>query len=208
MTLTFFAGTALVVIAYSLGAVPWGVVLGRLFAGKDLRDFGSQSTGATNAYRVLGWKFSAGVFALDFFKGLVPVLIARWMDVGWWFVGAVGFAAVVGHCWSAFIKFGGGKGMATGAGAIAGMVPWVLLVLPVMALIVWATRYVSLASLAGTALATGMVAFFAIEGREPAQAAIATLGVAAVIYIRHYGNIGRLIHGNERRLSRRRATPS
>jgi acyl phosphate:glycerol-3-phosphate acyltransferase len=208
MNWMFFSGVTLVVAAYALGAVPWGVVLGKLFAGKDLRDFGSNSTGATNAYRVLGWKFSAGVFALDFCKGLVPVLLARWMDVGWWFVGAVGFASVVGHCWSAFIKFGGGKGMATGAGAIAGMVPWVLLVLPVMVLIVWATRYVSLASLAGTALATGMVALFAVTGKEPSQAAIATLGVAAVIYIRHYSNIGRLIHGNERRLSRRPASPA
>ena len=206
--MTILAGAVLVVAAYGLGAVPWGVVLGRVLAGKDLRDYGSQSTGTTNAYRVLGWRFSAAVFVLDFLKGLIPVVLARWLDAGWWFVGAVAFATVVGHCWSAFIRFGGGKGMATGAGAIAGMVPWVLLVLPVMALIVWLTRYVSLASLASTALATALVALFAMTGREPAQAALACFAVAAVIFIRHQSNIGRLIHGKERRLSRRTPSPS
>lgn len=197
------AGILLIVAAYGFGAIPWGVVLGRVLAGKDLRDFGSNSTGATNAYRVLGWKFSAAVFLLDFAKGLIPVVLARWMDVGWWFVGAVAFATVVGHCWSAFIRFGGGKGMATGAGAIAGMVPWVLIVLPIMIIIVIATKYVSLASLVGTALATGLVWLAWATGYEPAQAALACAAVAAVIFIRHHGNIDRLLHGKERRFSLR-----
>jgi glycerol-3-phosphate acyltransferase PlsY len=198
-------GIVTVAGAYLLGAIPWGVVLGRAFASTDIRDFGSQSTGATNMYRVLGWRFSVAVFALDFLKGLLPVLLARWLDADWWLVGAIAVATVVGHCWSVFIGFSGGKGMATGAGAIVAMAPWVLVVLPVMALIVWITRYVSLASLAGTALATLLVVLAAFEGHEPAAVAIACVAIAAVIFNRHKGNIERLRSGTERRLTRRSA---
>lgn len=193
----------LIAAAYAAGAIPWGVVLGRVFAGTDLRDHGSQSTGTTNAYRVLGWQFSAAVFMLDFAKGLVPVLIARWLDMDWWVVGVIAVATVVGHCWSVFIGFTGGKGMATGGGALAAMLPWVLLVLPVMVLIVWATRYVSLASLAGTALAVAFAVVAAATGREPYAVAVACAAVGAIIFVRHQSNIERLRAGSERRLGRR-----
>lgn len=189
--------------AYAAGAVPWGVVLGRVFAGTDIRDYGSQSTGTTNAQRVLGWPYAAAVFVLDFAKGLVPVLIARALDMDWWVIGAVGVATVAGHCWSIFIGFSGGKGMATGGGALAGMMPIVLLVLPVMILVVWATRYVSLASLTGTAIAVVVAIIAAATGREPAAVAVACAVVGAIIFIRHQGNIERLLAGKERRLGRK-----
>lgn len=201
--MTILGAALLVTAAYLSGAIPWGVVLGRLFAGTDLREHGSQSTGTTNAYRILGWKFSASVFVLDFAKGLIPVLVARWLDTGWWVAGVVAVATVVGHCWSVFIGFDGGKGMATGGGALAAMVPWVLLILPVMALIVWATRYVSLASLVGTALAVVLATAAALSGEEPAAVAVAFATVGAIIFVRHQSNIGRLLAGNERRLTRR-----
>jgi glycerol-3-phosphate acyltransferase PlsY len=193
----------LIAAAYAAGAVPWGVVLGRVFAGTDLREHGSQSTGTTNAHRVLGWQFAAAVFVLDFAKGLVPVLAARWLDMDWWVVGAVAVASVAGHCWSIFIGFSGGKGMATGGGALAGMMPVVLLVLPVMVLVVWLTRYVSLASLTGTAIAVAIATIAAATGREPAAVAVACAAVGAIIFVRHQGNIERLLAGNERRLGRK-----
>lgn len=196
-------GLLLVVAAYFLGAVPWGVVLGRVFAGTDLRKFGSQSTGATNAYRVLGGKFSVAVLVLDIAKGMIPVLIARWLDVSWWFVAAAAVAAVIGHCFSVFIGFTGGKGMATSGGAIIGMVPWVLIVFPVMLVIVWRTRYVSLASLTGTALAAVLLIIAAIAGWEPVQAAIGCCAVAVIVFDRHRGNIERLRNGTERKFGRR-----
>jgi glycerol-3-phosphate acyltransferase PlsY len=177
-----------------------------MFAGTDLREHGSQSTGATNAYRVLGWQFSVAVFVLDFTKGLAPVLIARWLDADWWVIAAVAVATVVGHCWSTFIGFSGGKGMATGGGALIGMMPWILLVLPVMVVIVLVTRYMSLASLTGTALAVLLAVLAAATDREPAAAAVACAVVAAIIFLRHQGNIERLLAGNERRLSRRSGT--
>jgi glycerol-3-phosphate acyltransferase PlsY len=189
--------------AYAVGAIPWGVVLGRVFASTDLRSHGSKSTGSTNAYRVLGWRISVAVLLLDMLKGVVPVLVARWADADWWIVAAAGVATVIGHCWSPFIRFEGGKGMATGAGAIAAMVPWVLLVFPLMVLIVALTRYVSLASMAGTALATLGLIVAAFLGWVPVEAAFACLGLLAIILLRHQGNIQRLREGNERRLTRR-----
>jgi glycerol-3-phosphate acyltransferase PlsY len=93
--LSILGSVLLVAAAYVAGAIPWGVVLGRIFANTDLREHGSQSTGTTNAYRVLGWQFSAAVFVLDFAKGLIPVLAARWLDMDWWVVGAVAVEAVI-----------------------------------------------------------------------------------------------------------------
>jgi glycerol-3-phosphate acyltransferase PlsY len=137
----------LILVGYLSGSVPWGVLLGRWLGNVDLRRHGSGSIGATNALRLLGWRASVAVFLLDFGKGFVPVAIARLAGLDGWWVAVVGVAAVVGHCWSPLIGFKGGKGMATGAGAAAGLFPWVLLVFPLMVLVVALTRYVSLASL-------------------------------------------------------------
>src|SRR5688572_6956261 len=98
----------LVIGAYLIGAVPRGLVLGKL-NGIDVRTHGSGGTGATNTLRLHGWKIAAAVFVLDFCKGLVPVLVARWLDAPSWVVGAVGVATVVGHCWPVYIGFKGGK---------------------------------------------------------------------------------------------------
>jgi glycerol-3-phosphate acyltransferase PlsY len=206
--LNVIGAAAIVAAAYLAGAIPCGVVLGRLFAGTDLREFGSKSTGATNAYRVLGGKFSAAVLVLDILKGAAPVIVARWLDLNWWVIGAAGVAAVAGHCWSVFIGFSGGKGMATSGGAIGAMAPWVLLVFPIMLLIVWRTRYVSLASLTGTALAALLLVIAAIAGWEPAAAAVACCAVAAIVFERHRGNIERLRNGTERKFGRKEAPAS
>lgn len=199
----------LIVGSYLLGAIPWGVVIGRLFySGTDLREHGSKSTGATNAYRVFGAKVSGSVFLLDAFKGVVPVVVARALDVDWWVVGAVALASVIGHCWSIFIGFTGGKGVATGAGAIAAMAPWALVVLPLVVIIIWVTRYVSLASLTCSALAAVLVTIGAATDRAPVEAAVASILICVVIFERHRGNIQRLRAGTERRLQRRSSVPA
>src|SRR5687768_6985245 len=97
-------GAFMVLVGYAVGAVPWGVVLGRLFHSTDLRDHGSGNIGSTNAYRVFGWKFSIGVLALDIVKGAVPVLLTRLLGGGDWVQSFVAVATVVGHCWSPFIS--------------------------------------------------------------------------------------------------------
>src|SRR6476659_9663907 len=107
------AGIALVVCSFLLGAIPWGYIAGKVRGGIDLRTVGSGSTGATNVLRTLGARASATVFILDFLKGLVPVLAAKMLgfEPEWQAVAAV--ATVAGHCWSPFIQFKGGKGVAT-----------------------------------------------------------------------------------------------
>ena len=194
------AGIVFVVIAFLVGAVPWGYLAGKSARGIDLRSVGSGGTGATNVLRTLGAKASIAVAILDVLKGLLPVVFARTanFDSGWTAAAAV--AAVAGHCWSPFIAFKGGKGVATGAGAAVGLFPQVLLVLPVMALIVRTTRFVSLGSLVAAWLAALLAAAFAAAGQLEWSTALAILAISAIITLRHEGNIRRLLAGTERRI--------
>ena len=193
-------GPLLVVAAYVAGAMPWGFLLGCWFGDVDLRTRGSGGTGATNAMRVLGWRVSLAVLALDAGKGFVPVAVARLAGLDGWWVAGVGVAAVAGHCWSPMIGFRGGKGMATGAGAAAGMLPWVLLVLPLMVVIVALTRYVSLASLSGSLVVSLVLVALSMAEEVPWSVTVAILGITAIIVVQHKDNIRRLLAGTERRL--------
>lgn len=187
-------------LAFLVGSIPWGYLAGRIAKGVDLRAVGSGGTGATNVLRTLGVKASLAVFVLDFLKGFLPVVVAlrAGLDPSW--TGAVAVATVAGHCWSPFIGFKGGKGVATGAGAALALFPLTLLALPVMALIVWQTRFVSLGSLVGASLTSLLAVVMAATGRlEPAYA-VALLTISAIIILRHKGNIERLANGTERRI--------
>lgn len=197
---------ALILMTYLVGSIPWGVVLGRVFKGVDVRQHGSGATGATNALRVLGWRYSIAVFVLDFFKGLVPVALARVLDCPGWVVSAVALASVIGHCWSPFIGFRGGKGMATGGGAAVALMPWLVLMLVPMSIVVAVTRYVSLASLTAAAIGSGLVVALALWGSFPIWWATGVVAVAAVIVIQHRSNINRLLHGTERKFGQHVAT--
>lgn len=193
----------LILGAYIVGGIPWGVVLGRVFKGVDVRQHGSGATGATNALRVLGWKFSVAVFVLDFLKGLLPVALARWLDSPGWVIGAVAVVTVAGHCWSPFIGFRGGKGMATGGGAAVALMPWLAFMLVPMIIVVAITRYVSLASLSAAAIGSGLVIALALSGSFPSWWAFGVVTVAAIIVIQHRGNIARLLNGTERKFGNR-----
>lgn len=193
----------LILGTYILGGIPWGVALGRVFKGVDVRKHGSGATGATNALRVLGWKLSVAVFVLDFLKGLLPVALARWLDVPGWVIGAVAIVSVAGHCWSPFIGFRGGKGMATGGGAAVALMPWLVFMLVPMIIVVAITRYVSLASLSAAAIGSGLVIALALSGSFPSWWAIGVVTVATIIVIQHRGNITRLLNGTERKFGNR-----
>ena len=203
----WISGLALLVAAYAVGAVPWGIVLGRLFSGVDLRGYGSRSIGATNALRVLGWKISLAVLVLDLLKGLIPVVLARAFGQSDWMVALIGIATVAGHCWSPYIRFRGGKGVATGAGAAFGLFPWLLILVPVMAIVVALTKYVSLGSILSSILASALVLVIAIMGDVSWAVWIAITGISAIIVYKHRGNIQRLIAGTENRLGQS-AAPS
>ncbi len=193
-----FFGLLLIAMAYLIGAVPWGVVLGKV-NGINVRDHGSGGTGATNTLRLLGWKIALAVFVLDFGKGLLPVLITRLFDSPTWVSAAVAVATVAGHCWSPFIGFKGGKGMATGGGAAVGLGWWLVLLLLPMIGIVALTRYVSLASLLATLIGSLMVLALAIWGDFPWSWAFAITLLSAIIVFHHRTNIARLVKGTERK---------
>jgi acyl phosphate:glycerol-3-phosphate acyltransferase len=197
------AGIALVIASFLIGAIPWGYLAGKASRGIDLRTVGSGGTGATNVLRTLGPRASALVAVLDILKGVVPVAFARAVGFDGAWVAAAAVAAVAGHCWSPFIGFKGGKGVATGAGAAIALFPQVLLIVPVMALVVWTTKYVSLGSLTAAGLATLLAVAYAAAGILEWVSVVAILCISGIIAIRHEGNIRRLLNGNERRIGQK-----
>jgi glycerol-3-phosphate acyltransferase PlsY len=201
-------GPLLVLVGLLVGSIPFGYLAGRTLQGIDLRTVGSGGTGATNVLRTLGTKASATVLVLDFLKGLLPVLAARWLGLEAWWVGAVAVATVVGHCWSPFIGFKGGKGVATGGAAAIALFPPVLILVPVVLLIIWQTRYVSLGSLVGAVLAVLLAVGFAAAGQLAWASACAIAAIAAIIIFRHRENIDRLRRGSERKLGQKVQLPA
>jgi glycerol-3-phosphate acyltransferase PlsY len=185
----------LLLAAYLLGSIPTGLLLAKA-CGVDIRTAGSGNIGATNVYRTLGR--SVGILTLigDCLKGAVPVLAAKslGMDVRW--VAAVGLAAFLGHVYTVFLGFKGGKGVATALGVFLGTSPGaVLLALAVFALVLWKGRYVSLASITAAA---AMPVFVALLDRQPVIIAMTVLVSSLVIY-KHRENIRRLRSGTENR---------
>lgn len=199
----------LVVLGYLIGALPFGLLIGRLAGGVDLREHGSGRIGATNALRTVGLAGAALTLALDLAKGAVAVLMVGWLYQAGppgsppWVAAAVGFAAVAGHIRSVFIRFRGGRGVATFAGAMLATAPWtVAVVVPVWALIVWRTRFVSLGSLAGALFAPLVTAALVPIGQASWAAVAFATGSAALVTAAHADNIERLRAGSERRIGR------
>ena len=184
---------ALVIASYILGSVPTGLLLGKAL-GVDIRDAGSGNIGATNVYRTLGRKVGIATLLCDCLKGLIPVLAARWMGLPDIWVAAVGFAAFFGHVYTVFLRFKGGKGVATALGVFLGASPLaVLAAIGVFALVIWKWRYVSLASITAAA---AMPLFVAIIDGRPLITAM-TLLIAAIVIWKHHENIIRLKSGTE-----------
>jgi acyl phosphate:glycerol-3-phosphate acyltransferase len=196
------------VIGYLFGAIPFGLIVGRLTKGIDLRDYGSHRTGATNALRTLGARAAALVFVLDVAKGVAAVLVGRAVggDDPLWAAAIAGFAAIVGHNWSVFIGFTGGRGVATSAGALAAVSPWtILVVFPVVALVIWRSRYVSLGSIVGALLAPIVTAGWVMLGQANVPAVAYALASGLLVTAAHADNIGRLRAGTERKIGQKEA---
>jgi len=197
----------LVVIGYLLGALPIGLLVGRLSGGVDPRQHGSGRTGATNVLRILGPAAAAAVALLDLGKGVAAVLLVRWLYQAGpagspeWVAAAAGLAAVIGHVRSVFIGFTGGRGMATFTGAMLATLPLVVaILLPVFLVVVWRWRFVSLGSVLVAVLAPVVAGILSLAGQaSPAPFALAA-GGAAVVTLAHRDNIARLRAGTERRL--------
>jgi acyl phosphate:glycerol-3-phosphate acyltransferase len=198
-------------IGYLLGAIPVGLIVGRITRGIDIRQYGSRRTGATNALRTLGTRAAAVVFVLDVAKGVAAVLVARALfaddPLVEWAAAAAGLAAVIGHTRSVFIGFAGGRGVATSSGAIGALAPLALLLLaPLVMIIIWRSRFVSLGSISGSLLSPVVIAALALVGLAPPPAIGCALGAGLLITAAHADNISRLRAGTERRLGQREET--
>jgi glycerol-3-phosphate acyltransferase PlsY len=200
----------LIIAAYLLGSVPFGVIIASAH-GKDLRSIGSGNIGATNVARALGRKWAYICFALDVLKGLLPMLIAKSLvhettlaALSLWL--AAGCAAIIGHVFPIYLKFKGGKGVATSVGVILGLYPYYTLP-GIIAFLVWLIflliwRYVSLASMAASlAFPIALIATIAFNDNwhftQLWPIIIVALAMPLLVIIRHVENIKRLLEGSE-----------
>ncbi len=195
------------VIAYFLGSIPFGYLIVKLAGGGDVRESGSGNIGATNVTRAAGKIAGILTLLLDAGKGYFAVWLAlRWFhaDAEWMMIAAV--CAVLGHAFSCWLKFRGGKGVATGLGVflpicwqamVAALVLWIIV------LVFW--RYVSLASVAAAAALPFLVyVYYAPRHAPPVSVTAGSAFVAVLIIFKHRGNIGRVIAGTEHRITNRK----
>lgn len=192
---SILAGACWLALSYLVAAVPFGVVVTTLYGGdQDIRRAGSGNIGGTNVARVYGWRLAIAVIALDVAKGFVPVLLAGlfWPHWGLWWRALVLFTCFIGHCFPVYLEFRGGKGVATGAGGLLALSPYVTL--PAAAawiLILGVTGRSSVAALGATASVVALAA--ALDPRL--LPVVALLGVGIVLT--HVPNLRRLVRGEE-----------
>lgn len=189
---------ALLIVSYLVGAIPSSFIGARVARGIDLRQHGSGNLGATNAFRVLGWKMALPVLIFDIFKGWFPTFAFPAWDAesatGWAF--AYGCAAIVGHVFSPYVAFKGGKGVATSSGMLLALAPLPLLAgLLTWIGMVWATRIVSLSSLVAAGVVPIVV--FVLNGIGPVF--WICVAVAVFVVFAHRSNLKRLARGEEPR---------
>lgn len=194
-----------ILIGYLVGAIPTGVVVARAYGRVDLTRVGSRKTGATNVLRTLGKGPAAIVFLGDFLKGAFAMLLVRaFLTQDELAVALCGVAAVLGHAYSPFIGFKGGRGVTTGLGGLLVLSP---LAAGAGALIgvaaIAASRFVSLGSILGTVTGAGALLLLIVTGSHPPAHAAFAVAVGAFIVVAHHDNIHRLLSGTERKLGQR-----
>jgi glycerol-3-phosphate acyltransferase PlsY len=214
MIINFLAGAVIFVLAYFLGSIPFGLIIARS-QGIDIREHGSKNIGATNVWRVLGKKWGLITFILDVLKGVIAVLLAKWIAAHLFpvanqdltFAGiTAALGCILGHTFPVWLGFKGGKGVATSLGVILGMMPLAsLIVLAIWAGVFKTTRYVSLASITG-AVALPVVVMALLLLPLPSALTLHGWGnfyfaCAAALHVirRHRENITRLVEGTENR---------
>lgn len=199
----------MVVLGYLIGAIPVGVVVGKLRRGIDVREHGSGSMGMTNVMRTVGHGAGALVFLADVAKGAVVVALA-WAIIGsgsdmfFWGQVAGGVAAVIGHSWPVYIGFRGGRGISTGFGAILVLSwPVALIAFAVFLVVVGLSRYVSLGSILGATTMLVALIPFIVYDMEPVAYIVFAAAVVPLIVFRHRGNISRLLSGTESKIGQK-----
>ncbi len=206
------------IVSYLIGSIPFGVILGKLIYKKDIREYGSKNIGTTNAIRVLGKKVGYLVFFCDVLKGMIVMIVVRiltatniWINPNEFDIFFYGAAAILGHCCSIFLKFKGGKAVATSLGVVLFLTPIPAIVcLIIFAIIFYATKYVSLASTGATfavLITTWILYIFGVNNitnfelyfiaKPSLIVAILYSVLAVIILLRHIKNYKRLLNGTE-----------
>ena len=190
-----------VILAYVIGSIPTGYIIVKLFTGQDIRTIGSGSTGATNVKRVMGKKWFFIVMILDAIKGALPVILAKVFATAFVNIGLLpvlaAVAVILGQSKSIFLKFTGGKSVASGVGTILALNWHVgLIIAAVWAVITYFSKYVSLGSIIALAISPFLMWYFAMP---VAYVCYCALGAIYIIYL-HRENIGRLIRGEENKV--------
>ncbi len=186
--------------AYLVGSISFGYLIVWMLQGRDIRDVGSGNAGATNVLRATGMGPAIAVLLLDVAKGAVPVLLAIELDAETPVVAGTAVAAVLGHVFPIYLRFRGGKGVATALGAATALAFWPTVVgVAVVLLVISWTRYVSLGSIVGVTLVPVLMLLWSADEWYAGSAAT----IALLVIARHVGNIKRLRAGTERRLGER-----
>lgn len=197
-------------VAYLIGAFPTSIIVGKLLRGIDIRNFGSGNAGGTNVFRVLGWKPGVSVMAFDIFKGIAATLLAPTLQIGTappldptLIKILAGCAAVLGHIWTIFAGFRGGKGVGTAAGMILALFPIAgLICLAVFFIVLGLSRYVSVSSMAAALTLPIVLLTFHFLGRAINwYLFIFGTCLALLIIFTHRSNIKRLINHTENRVN-------
>lgn len=189
-----------VISGYLLGSVPFAYLLARRHRGIDLRRAGSGNVGAANLLRTTTVKIGIGAMALDMAKGVLSVMLARQLEPGSSAPAAAGIAAVLGHIYPVWLKFRGGKGVATSCGVFAVLAPWATVMASLLFLVtVWWTKYVSL----GSVIASALLGPLAYLTGSPFVTVLGAIIVGALIVQRHRSNLARILAGSERRIGQR-----
>jgi glycerol-3-phosphate acyltransferase PlsY len=210
MLIPLLTSSLLFLVAYLLGSIPTGYLIGKYVQGIDIREYGSGSTGATNVLRTLGKTAGATVLFVDMIKGMIAIALARGLYLGsfqpvpdswhYWLIILAGFGALIGHSKSIFLNFGGGKSVATSLGILLVMNPLVALGTLASFLVMLAIfRIVSLGSITGAIVVNLLMVFLA----QPLPYLLFTLIGGTYVIARHWGNIQRLLAGTEPKIGQK-----
>jgi acyl phosphate:glycerol-3-phosphate acyltransferase len=188
------------IVAYALGAIPFAYLVTRRVKGLDIRRVGSGNVGATNVLRSAGPALAIGVLLLDAAKGAIAVWLARRAGLSEPFVALAGITAILGHIFPMWLGFRGGKGVATACGVFGLLTPraWLAAAIALI-LVTWITRYVSFGAIVGTLVLPVATA----ATHEPRAVTLAAVAAAAIIVVKHRGNITRLLNGTEPTIGQR-----